>query len=122
MRRTSSSAATALHDPIASEPDNSTSASVRGWWALEAPLYRRNMVSVANRAATLGELRAIGWQSVPVKEEIRANAVARIAAGQPLFEGVLGYEQTVMPQLENALLAGHDVIFLGERGQARTQR
>ncbi len=76
---------------------------------------------MANRAATLGELRASGWQSVPVKEEIRANAVARIAAGQPLFEGVLGYEHTVMPQLENALLAGHDVIFLGERGQAKTR-
>ena len=55
------------------------------------------------------------------KEEIRRNAVARIAAGQPLFEGVLGYENTVMPQLENALLAGHDVIFLGERGQAKTR-
>ena len=61
------------------------------------------------------------WVSRPVKEEIRANAVARIAAGQPLFDGVLGYEHTVMPQLENALLAGHDVIFLGERGQAKTR-
>src|SRR4249919_145012 len=70
---------------------------------------------------TLGELRASGWASVPVKEEIRANAVAKIAAGEPLFEGVLGYEHTVMPQLENALLAGHDVIFLGERGQAKTR-
>ena len=44
-----------------------------------------------------------------------------IAAGEPLFEGVIGYEHTVMPQLENALLAGHDVIFLGERGQAKTR-
>jgi magnesium chelatase subunit I len=66
-------------------------------------------------------LKASGWQSVPVKEEIRRNAVARISAGEPLFEGVLGYENTVMPQLENALLAGHDVIFLGERGQAKTR-
>ena len=62
-----------------------------------------------------------GWQSVPVKEEIRRNAVAKIAAGEPLFDGVLGYEDTVLPQLENALLAGHDVIFLGERGQAKTR-
>ena len=60
-------------------------------------------------------------ESRPVKEEVRANAVARIAAGEPLFERVLGYEQTVLPQLENALLAGHDVIFLGERGQAKTR-
>ncbi len=70
---------------------------------------------------TLGALRASGWQSIPVKEELRRNAVARISAGEQLFEGVLGYEDTVMPQLENALLAGHDVIFLGERGQAKTR-
>ncbi|HAN34727.1 MAG: sigma 54-interacting transcriptional regulator [Actinobacteria bacterium] len=76
---------------------------------------------MVNRATTLGELKAAGWQSTPVKEEIRRNAVARIANGQPLFEGVLGYEHTVMPQLENALLAGHDIIFLGERGQAKTR-
>jgi magnesium chelatase subunit I len=77
--------------------------------------------SMTTRAQTLGELKASGWQSVPVKEEIRRNAVAKIAAGEPLFAGVMGYEQTVMPQLENALLAGHDVIFLGERGQAKTR-
>src|SRR6478752_9384920 len=76
---------------------------------------------MSNRAATLGQLKASGWQSVPVKEEIRRNAVAKIAAGEPLFEGVIGYEQTVLPQLANALLAGHDVIFLGERGQAKTR-
>jgi len=76
---------------------------------------------MTTRAQTLGELKASGWQSVPVKEEIRRNAVAKIAAGEPLFAGVMGYEQTVMPQLENALLAGHDVIFLGERGQAKTR-
>ncbi len=56
-----------------------------------------------------------------MKEEVRRNAIARVAAGEPLFPGVLGYEETVLPQLENALLAGHDVIFLGERGQAKTR-
>ncbi|MGZ4762913.1 MAG: sigma 54-interacting transcriptional regulator [Ilumatobacteraceae bacterium] len=76
---------------------------------------------MATLAHTLGDLKASGWQSTPVKEEIRRNAVARIAAGDALFEGVIGYEHTVMPQLENALLAGHDVIFLGERGQAKTR-
>ena len=54
-------------------------------------------------------------------EEVRHNAVAKIQAGEQLFDGVMGYEDTVMPQLENALLAGHDVIFLGERGQAKTR-
>src|SRR5215207_9717014 len=59
---------------------------------------------MAARATTLGELRASGWRSRPVKDEIRANAVEKIRSGEPLFEGVLGYEDTVMPQLENALL------------------
>ncbi|MFM8483612.1 MAG: magnesium chelatase, partial [Actinomycetota bacterium] len=71
--------------------------------------------------ATIRELRASGWVSRAVKEEMRRNAVAKIMAKQPLFDGVLGYEDTVMPQLENAVLAGHDVIFLGERGQAKTR-
>ena len=76
---------------------------------------------MSTRPATIGQLRDAGWVSRPVKEEIRANAVTRVAAGEPLFDGVLGYDQTVLPQLENALLAGHDVIFLGERGQAKTR-
>ena len=87
--------------------------------------YRLRMVTTSRSAqdlpTTLGALRASGWQSIPVKEELRRNAVARIAAGEQLFAGVLGYEETVMPQLENALLAGHDVIFLGERGQAKLE-
>ncbi len=70
---------------------------------------------------TLGELRASGWISRPVKDEIREHAIERIRAGEALFDGVLGYEDTVLPQLENALLAGHDVVFLGERGQAKTR-
>jgi magnesium chelatase subunit I len=80
--------------------------------------YRSTM---SHRPATLGQLKDSGWESVPVKEEVRRNAVRKIAAGEPLFEQVLGYESTVMPQLENALLAGHDIIFLGERGQAKTR-
>ena len=71
--------------------------------------------------STLGQLRASGWRSRPVKQEVRANAAARIAAGQPVVGGLVGYESTVLPALENALLAGHDIIFLGERGQAKTR-
>ncbi|MDQ1391347.1 MAG: magnesium chelatase subunit, partial [Acidimicrobiaceae bacterium] len=81
------------------------------------------MADVSNppRPATLGELRDSGWESVPVKEEVRRNAAARIAGGEQIVPGVVGYQDTVLPQLENALLAGHDVIFLGERGQAKTK-
>ena len=71
--------------------------------------------------STLGQLTASGWVSVTVKDEIRRNAVTRIAAGEPLVPAIMGYEATVMPQLENAILAGHDIIFLGERGQAKTR-
>ncbi|HMG43736.1 MAG TPA: sigma 54-interacting transcriptional regulator [Acidimicrobiales bacterium] len=74
-----------------------------------------------SRPTTLGALRESGWRSVPVKDEVRRNAVARIAAGQALIPGVKGYDDTVLPQIENAVLAGHDMIFLGERGQAKTR-
>jgi magnesium chelatase subunit I len=71
--------------------------------------------------STLGELRSSGWRSVPVHEELRRNAAARIASGGRLVEGVLGFDDSVLPQLENALLAGHDLILLGERGQAKSR-
>ena len=74
-----------------------------------------------SQPSTLGELKAAGWQSVSVKHEIRRNAIARIRAGEDLFPGIWGYDDTVIPQLETALLAGHDIIFLGERGQAKTR-
>jgi magnesium chelatase subunit I len=74
-----------------------------------------------SRPTTLGELRASGWASVPVRQELRRNATERIRSGRPLFDDVLGYHNTVIPQVENALLAGHDMIMLGERGQAKTR-
>ena len=74
-----------------------------------------------SRPGTLGELRASGWSSRPVKHEVRDNALRRIADGEPIVTGVVGFDDTVLPQLENALIAAHDVIFLGERGQAKTR-
>jgi magnesium chelatase subunit I len=70
---------------------------------------------------TLAELRAAGWRSRTVKEELRANLLGRIGAGEPFLPGILGYDETVLPQLENAVLAGQDVILLGERGQAKSR-
>ena len=75
----------------------------------------------APRPSTLGELRASGWTSVPVRQELRRNAVARIRSSESMFDDVLGFHNTVIPQVENALLAGHDMIMLGERGQAKTR-
>ena len=72
-------------------------------------------------ATTVGGLRASGYRDRSVKEEVRANLVARLAAGEPLTAGVIGYDDTVLPGLERALLAGQDLILLGERGQAKTR-
>jgi magnesium chelatase subunit I len=73
------------------------------------------------RPRTLGELRAAGYRPRSVKAELRANVLARIAGDEPLFPGVVGYEETVVPAVENAILSGQDIIFLGERGQAKTR-
>ena len=71
--------------------------------------------------ATLGALRASPYQPSSVREEVRRNLEQRLLDGRPLSSSVLGYEDTVLPQLETALLAGHDIILLGERGQAKTR-
>ncbi|QEH37245.1 AAA domain (dynein-related subfamily) [Aquisphaera giovannonii] len=73
------------------------------------------------RAGTLGELRASGYRVVPVKEEMRRNLVRKLKAGEPLFPDILGYEDTVVPQIQNAILSKHDMLFLGLRGQAKTR-
>ena len=75
----------------------------------------------SEKPTTLGTLRLSGWESISVKEELRRNLVLSIQNESQMFSGLHGYEETVIPQLENALLAGHDVIFLGERGQAKTR-
>ncbi|MHB8718569.1 MAG: magnesium chelatase [Candidatus Dormibacteria bacterium] len=72
-------------------------------------------------AATIGDLRRTEYRVVPVREELRRNLIRRLAADEPLFGGVLGYEESVIPQMENALLAGQDIILLGERGQAKSR-
>jgi magnesium chelatase subunit I len=71
--------------------------------------------------ATLGELRASGHAYETVKEEIRRNLLAAMRAGEDRFAGIIGFGQTVLPQLERALLAGHDTMLLGERGQGKTR-
>jgi magnesium chelatase subunit I len=70
---------------------------------------------------TLGDLRATGYQPRTVKEEIRANLVDRLAAGESSLPGILGFDDTVVPQVERAMLAGHDFVLLGERGQGKTR-
>ncbi len=73
------------------------------------------------RPRTLGELKASGYRPRPVKDELRANLIARLRAREALFPGIVGYEHTVEPQIVNALLSRHDFILLGLRGQAKTR-
>ena len=74
-----------------------------------------------DRASTVGELRASGYNTLPVKVEIRQNLIKKLKAGDPLFPTVVGYDDTVLPQITNALLGGQDLILLGERGQAKSR-
>jgi len=74
-----------------------------------------------SQPATIGELRASGYELQTIKQEMRRNLVAKIKAGEELFPGVVGYDSTVIPQVENAILSGQDIVLLGERGQAKTR-
>ena len=76
---------------------------------------------MAKKPSTIGELRSSGYAVLPVKQEIRKNLIARIVAKKPIFPGIVGFEDTVVPQIENAILSGQDIIFLGERGQAKSR-
>ncbi|MEM7680739.1 MAG: magnesium chelatase, partial [Planctomycetota bacterium] len=71
--------------------------------------------------ATLGQLKATGYRYRSVKQELRENVVARLRKGEDLFPGVRGYNETVVPQVVHGLLARHDLLFLGRRGQAKTR-
>ena len=70
---------------------------------------------------TFGELKSSGYQVLPVKEELRRNLISRLRSRETLFPGVMGYEDTVVPQLTNAILGSQDIILLGERGQAKSR-
>jgi magnesium chelatase subunit I len=73
------------------------------------------------RPARLGELRASGYTVKSVKDELRDNLIQKLKSGTPLFPGIIGYEKTVIPALVNAILAKHDIILLGLRGQAKSR-
>jgi len=76
---------------------------------------------VAAKPKTLGELRSSGYKVQSVKQEMRRNLIEKLRKGEELFPGIVGFEETVIPQLQNAILSGQDVIFLGERGQAKSR-
>ena len=79
------------------------------------------VTSADHLPTTLGELRASGHRERSVKEEIRDNLLTALGAGDDVWPGIFGFEESVLPQLERALIAGHDVVLLGERGQGKTR-
>ncbi|MGK2865246.1 MAG: sigma 54-interacting transcriptional regulator [Mycobacterium sp.] len=79
------------------------------------------MTSPNDLPRTLGELRASGHQERGIKQEIRENLLARLSNGEEIWTGLFGFEDTVLPQVERALIAGHDFVLLGERGQGKTR-
>ena len=78
-------------------------------------------MATSSKPATIGQLRESGYRVLSVKDEMRQNLIRIMRAGGELFPGVVGYEETVIPQIENAILSGQDIILLGERGQAKTR-
>ena len=79
------------------------------------------MTTAKRKPDTLGALKKSGYKIVSVREEMRRNLIARIESGTPLFPGIVGFDDTVIPQIQNAVLAGQDMILLGERGQAKSR-
>ncbi|HEY4866498.1 MAG TPA: magnesium chelatase, partial [Candidatus Dormibacteraeota bacterium] len=73
------------------------------------------------RPTTIAQLRAGGHVRETVKQELRRNLLTKLRSGQELFPGIVGYDDTVVPQISNALISGHDLILLGERGQAKSR-
>jgi magnesium chelatase subunit I len=76
---------------------------------------------IPDKPRTLGELKASGHKTLSIKEEMRRNLITLIKARKPIFHGIIGYDNTVIPQVENAVISGQNIIFLGERGQAKSR-
>ncbi|MFH1265987.1 MAG: magnesium chelatase, partial [Planctomycetota bacterium] len=79
------------------------------------------MATTATKPTNLRELRESGWVPRPVKREIYDNFMRALAGGEELFPGIIGFDDTVIPEINIGLIAGHDLLFLGEKGQAKSR-
>src|SRR5260370_871579 len=77
-------------------------------------------MTIVTRPRTVGELRESGYQALSVREEMRKHLIQKIRRGEEIFPGIVGYEDTAIPLVGNAILSGQDIILLGQRGQAQT--
>ena len=80
-----------------------------------------NLMTVKKKPRTIRDLRKSGCQVVPIREELRRNLVKKLRNKETLFPKIVGFEETVVPQIQNAILAGQDIVLLGERGQAKSR-
>src|ERR1700742_3766613 len=83
--------------------------------------YYSNMLHSHPQQATVGQLKETAYRSMSVKDELRKNLIRKLRAGEELFPGILGYRESVLPQIINGILSKHDLLFLGLRGQAKTR-
>ena len=83
--------------------------------------YRLPDLPAMNNIKTLGELKKSGYQPKSIKEEIRRNLIDKLQKQETTFPGIIGYEDSVIPDVERALLSKHNILFLGLRGQAKTR-
>lgn len=82
---------------------------------------KEEIMSSPPAARTVGQLKELGYKPMSVKDELRKNVIRKLKAGEELFPGILGYRETVIPQIVHAILSRHDMLFLGLRGQAKTR-
>ena len=78
-------------------------------------------MTVKNKPRTIRDLRKSGYQVLPIREELRRNLVKKLRSKEALFPKIVGFQDTVVPQIQNAILAGQDIVMLGERGQAKSR-
>lgn len=83
--------------------------------------HTRTNETLRHEVHTVGDLKKAGYRILPVREEMRANLLRMLARGERILPGIIGYDDTVIPEIENAILAGHHMVFLGERGQAKSR-
>jgi magnesium chelatase subunit I len=88
---------------------------------VQAIRAKGDFMASASLPSTLGELKRSGYTPITVKEEMRRNLIKKLRSGEAVFPGILGYDETVIPQVQNAILARHDFLLLGLRGQAKTR-
>ena len=77
--------------------------------------------TLRHEVQTVGDLKKTNYQVLPIREEMRANLIRMFSSGERLLPGIIGFDDTVIPEIENAVLAGHHIVFLGERGQAKSR-